>query len=227
MFSYLFKHYDKLLLYLLQHLEIVTASMGLALVFAIPVGLVLSRSKWASTAILGIFSVLYSIPSLALFSFFLPITGLGMKTAVIVVAIYAQFILLRNTVAGFQSVDTSVLEAGSGMGLNARQKFYYIELPLAFPVIIAGIRIALVASIGIATIAATVNGGGIGTLLFEGLRNMYPAKIYWGIILSSGLSFIANQALIKLENYLLKWAKGEWVRRKVRRQELSLNSSGL
>lgn len=227
MLSYLLKHYDKLLLYLLQHLEIVAASLGLAVIFAVPVGLALSRSKLASTAVLGIFSVLYSIPSLALFSFFLPITGLGMKTAVIVVAIYAQFILLRNTVAGFQSVDASVLESGNGMGLSALQRFYYIELPLALPVVIAGVRIALVASIGIATIAATVNGGGIGTLLFEGLRNMYPVKIFWGIILSSGLSFGANQALIKLENHLLKRAKGEWVGPKSRRREISLDSSGL
>ena len=209
MLDFLMKHYDKLALSLLQHLEIVLLALVVSMAFAIPVGLLLSRKKWISNLVLGIFSILYSIPSLALFSFFLPVTGLGVKTAVIVVAIYVQFILLRNTVAGFTSVDASIIEASRGMGLNAYKMFFEIELPLALPVIIAGLRIAAVSAIGLATIAATIHAGGIGTLLFEGLRNLYPVKIFWGILLSSGLSMAANQVLMHFEKSSLKKARGE------------------
>ena len=209
MLEFLVKHYDMLALSLLQHLEIVLIALAFSMAFAVPVGLALSRTKWVSTVVLAVFSVLYAIPSLALFSFFLPFTGLGLKTAVIVVAIYLQFILLRNTVAGFTSVDAAIIEASRGMGMGSFQMFFDIELPLALPVIIAGIRIAVVSAIGLATIAATINAGGIGTLLFEGLRNLYPVKIFWGIILSSGLSLTANQLLMQFERRSLRKAGGE------------------
>lgn len=213
MLKFMINHYDKLLTALAQHLEIVLLVLVISTAFAIPAGLLLSRTKWLSTAVLAVFSVIYSIPSLTMFAFFLPVTGLGMKTAVIVLTLYTQFILLRNTVAGFNSIDPAVIEASKGMGLSFFQRFRFIELPLALPVIIAGVRIATVASIGMATVAATINAGGIGTLLFEGLRNLYPAKIYWGIILSSMLSLTANQLLLAYERFSLKRARGEQVKK--------------
>lgn len=214
MLEFLIKHYDKLAISLLQHLEIISLALLFSIAFSIPLGFLLSRKKYASTIVLAVFSILYAIPSLALFSFFIPVTGLGLKTAVIVVAIYVQFILLRNTVEGFTSIDASIIEASRGMGLNSAQLLFKIELPLALPVIIAGIRIATVSSISLAMIAATINAGGIGTLLFEGLKNLYPVKIFWGIILSSGLSLITNQILMQFEKHLLKKAKGEIINNK-------------
>jgi osmoprotectant transport system permease protein len=208
-FVFFAKNYRRLLEMVSQHLFIAFVSLAIAAAFALPVGFLLYRKKSLSTAVIGVFSVLYSIPSLALFTVFLPITGIGMKTAVIVISIYAQFIMLRNTVAGFQSVSPSVLEASRGMGLSGWEILVRIQLPLAAPVLLSGLRIAALSSIGITAIAATINSGGIGTILFEGIRNVYAVKIIWGVILTSSLSFAANQLINMAENYCSKRARGE------------------
>ncbi|MDR2747256.1 MAG: ABC transporter permease [Treponema sp.] len=208
-FIFFAKNYRRLLGMLSQHLLIVLLSLAIAAAFALPVGFLLHRRKSLSTAVIGIFSVLYSIPSLALFTVFLPITGIGMKTAVIVISIYAQFIMLRNTVAGFQAVNPSILEASRGMGLSGWEILIQVQLPLAAPVLLSGLRIAALSSIGITAIAATINSGGLGTILFEGIRNVYTIKIIWGVILTSALSFGANQLINLAENYCSKRARGE------------------
>jgi osmoprotectant transport system permease protein len=213
--SFPLNHYARLFTLLAQHLELVCVSEALALVFAIPVGYFLSKARWACDFTLGLFSVLYSIPSLAMFTFFLPYTGLGSKTAILVIAIYAQFILLRSAVSGFQSVSPAIIEVGRGLGINQRELFMTVELPLASPVIVAGIRISAVTSTAIATIAATIGGGGLGTLLFEGLRTLYTVKIVWAVILSAILSLSLNFGLQRLENLLLKRARGEVPSRKL------------
>ncbi|MDR3354258.1 MAG: ABC transporter permease, partial [Synergistaceae bacterium] len=190
--NYFSGHYDRLVLLLLQHLLIVLPAQAVAVAFGVPVGFLISRSPLSRNIVIGFFSVLYSIPSLAMLTFFLPLTGLGDKTAILVIAIYAQFILLRSTVAGFQSVDPAVLEAANGIGLNKWEIFSAIELPLASPVIVSGVRVSTVSSTAIAVIAATIGSGGIGTLLFEGLRTMFAAKIIWGVVLSASLCLTAN-----------------------------------
>lgn len=214
MFSYLFENYGDVFEYTLEHLEISLVSLILSVAIAIPLGLMLTRHKTVSNVVLAVFSILYAIPSLALFTIFLPMTGLGAQTAIIVLVIYAQFILLRNTMTGFKSVDSAVIEAGRGMGYSRAQLFFRIELPLALPSILAGIRIAAVSTIGTATIAATINAGGLGTLLFDGLHTLYPVKIYWGCILSAGLALLVNQVLMHYEKHSLARAKGQPVQRK-------------
>lgn len=208
MFTYLAKYYWQMSILLLEHLQIVLLSIAISLVIAIPAGLLLARSKCLSTIVLAFFGIVYSIPSLALFSFLIPVFGLGKTTAIVVLVIYNQYILVRNTLAGFQAIDASIVEAGRGMGLSALQLFYKIELPLALPVILGGIRIATVSTIGIATIAAVIHAGGLGVLLFDGLRMNYPPKIVWGTILSSGLAFSANQVLSLLEKRAMLKARG-------------------
>jgi osmoprotectant transport system permease protein len=208
-FVFFIKNYHRLLVMVSQHLFIVLLSLAISIAFALPVGFLLYRKKSLSTAIIGIFSVLYSIPSLALFTVFLPITGIGMKTAVIVISIYAQFIMLRNTMAGFQAVNPSILDASRGMGLSGWEILIQIQLPLAAPVLLSGLRIATLSSIGITTIAATINSGGLGTILFEGMRNVYAVKIIWGVVLTSSLSFATNQLISRAENYCSKRARGE------------------
>ena len=156
------------------------------------------------------FSVIYSIPSLALFALLIPVLGLGEGTAIFVLVIYNQYILVRNILAAFQSIDPSIIEAGKGMGLNSYQLFLKIQMPLALPIILGGIRIAIVTTIGIATIAAVINAGGLGVILFDGLRMNYLPKILWGTIMSAGLALVANQILLYLERLASLKANGKY-----------------
>jgi osmoprotectant transport system permease protein len=208
-FTFFIRQYKRLAFMTGQHLVIVLLSLGIAVVFALPIGFLLYRNKLASTAVIGVFSVIYSLPSLALFTILLPISGLGMRTAVTAISIYAQFIMLRSTVTGFQAVDASVLEVSKGLGLGAGEILFRVQLPLAAPVLLSGLRLATISSIGIAAIGATINSGGLGTILFEGIRTIYATKIIWGVLLTSALSFIANQLIGRAENYFQKKARGE------------------
>jgi osmoprotectant transport system permease protein len=155
-----------------------------------------------------VLSVLYAIPSLALLAILIPVTGLGMKTAILVISLYAQFILLRSIITGFQSIDESILESCKGMGLSALETLLWVQLPLTAPVLVSGIRLSTLASVGIATIAASINSGGIGELMFEGMRSLYVEKILWGILLSTLLCLIANQLFGRAEAYFTRRAKG-------------------
>jgi osmoprotectant transport system permease protein len=207
--NFLLANHNRLALLLFQHLQIVLLSMLIAAVFAVPVGFFISRFSWACDIVLGLFSFLYSIPSLAMFTFFLPFTGLGQKTAVLVIAIYVQFILLRSTVSGFRAVDPAIIDVGRGMGLGAWNMFFNVELPLAAPIIVSGIRVSVIVSTAMTAIAATIGAGGIGTLLFEGVRTVYATKIICGVIMLSSLCLIANGALSEAEGWLLKKSRGE------------------
>ena len=210
MIGYLLKYYEQMSLLLLEHLLIVSLSIVISLLIALPIGILIARSKWVATSVLSFFGVVYSIPSLALFSLFIPLLGLGKMTAIVVLVIYNQFILIRNTLMGFESIDPSVIEAGRGMGLSAIQLFVKIELPLAMPIILGGIRIATISTIGIATIAAVIHAGGLGVLLFDGLRMNYLPKILWGTIMCSGLAYLANQLLLTIERKSIVKARGEY-----------------
>ncbi len=203
-FQYFTTYWQKLAVALEQHLAIV----GWTLLFAIPLAALLTvatvRFPRFSEFLVGLLGVVYSIPSLALFALMIPVTGLGLPTAVIVLVFYNQFILLRNFLAGLRSVDKGILEAALGMGMNRSQMFLRIQLPLAFPVIMAGIHLAVISTIGIATIAATINAGGLGTILFDGLRTQNVYKIIWGCVFSGGLALIANFALAAVEKQVNK-----------------------
>jgi osmoprotectant transport system permease protein len=138
-----------------------------------------------------------------LFALLIPLLGIGAKTAVVVLVLYNQFLLIRNFLAGLNSVDPIISEAALGMGLSYMQIMRYIKIPLAFPAIMAGVRIAVVSTIGIATIAAVINAGGIGVILFDGLRTLNSVKILWGAVLCGTLSVGAHVILSLAE----KWAR--------------------
>ena len=141
----------------------------------------------------------YSVPSLALLALLIPITGLGRKTAIVALVIYNQYLLLRNFLAGLDGVDSSVVEAATGMGMTHLQLLWKVQLPLAKKALIAGLRIALVSTVGIATIAASINAGGLGAILFDGLRTMNTAKILWGSLLSAALAVAIDRLLLLVE----------------------------
>lgn len=210
MLIYFSKYYNFIFTLFLQHILLVSMSLGFAVIFALPVGFLLSKSnKCFSAPILALLGVIYTIPSLAFFALIIPVAGLGVKPAVIALVAYSQFILVRNIMVGFQSINLSIIQAGKGMGLGWLQMLWKIELPLALPVIIGGIRIATISIIGIATIAAWINAGGLGVILFEGLYQNSAPKIFWGTCFVSVLAITTNQLLLWVEKYARLKAQGE------------------
>lgn len=201
MIDYMFKHYDDLIKAALEHLQIVLVTLALSLVITAALTVICSYSKLAARILPGILSMVYSVPSLAMFALLIPLTGLGQTTAIIVLVIYNQYLLLQNFLAGLNGVEKSIVEAAAGMGMTPMQTLIKIKLPLSRKAFIAGIRIAMVATISIATIAASINAGGLGTILFDGLRTMNPAKILWGSLLSALLAILIDRILRLAEKF--------------------------
>ena len=193
MIAYASRYYDKLLAATREHLEIVVITLVISLAVAAFLTVAGSCSKKLSRAMMSLFSMIYSVPSLALLALLVPITGLGRRTAVTALVIYNQYLLLRNFFAGLDGVDPGIIEAATGMGMTR------LQIPLAKRALIAGLRIALVSTVGIATIAASINAGGLGTILFDGLRTMNTAKILWGSLLSAALAVGIDRLLILAE----------------------------
>jgi osmoprotectant transport system permease protein len=208
MLNYFIKYNDRLTDALLEHLKIVGITIILSLILAALISSIVMKSRILSQITVSILGMLYSIPSLAFFVLLIPFFGLGEQTAIVVLVIYNQFILVRNILAGFDSLDPAIIEAASGMGMSALQVFLKIRLPLASPVIVAGIRIAIVSTIGIATIASTINAGGLGTILFDGLRTHNTDKLLWGTILASLLAITANALLSLVEKKTTRITQG-------------------
>lgn len=201
MIDYALRYSDRLLKATLEHLEIVLITLAISLLLAAVLTVLCSYSKKLSSLLLNLLSMVYSIPSLALLALMIPLTGLGKKTAIIVLVIYNQYLLLRNFLAGIDGVDPAVVEAATGMGMTHVQRLFWVQVPLAKGSLIAGLRIALVSTVGIATISASINAGGLGTLLFDGLRTMNLPKILWGSLLSALLAVGFDQILTGFERH--------------------------
>lgn len=199
MIDYFAKHSDILMPAFLEHLQIVFVTLIISIVLAAVISYMLLKSEKATNITVNIFSQIYSIPSLALFALLIPLLGLGNKTAIPVLVLYNQYLLIRNIMTGMQQVDKSLLEAGTGMGMNKWQLVTKVQVPLAMPSILAGIRLAIISTTGIATIAATINAGGLGKILLSGLRTMNTYKIAWGTILSVIIALAADMLLKLLE----------------------------
>lgn len=205
MIDYWMKYHDKLLSALLEHLEIVLLCLFFSLLLAALLTILCMYAKALSKVIVNLFSMVYSIPSLAMFAMLIPLTGLGKTTAILVLTVYNQYLLLRNFITGLNEVDQSIVDAAAGMGMTKMQVLIKVRLPLSKKAIFAGIRLAVVSTIGIATIAASINAGGLGAILFDGLRTMNVNKILWGSILSAGLAIAANALLSLAERKLSTW----------------------
>ena len=204
MITYLVKYHDKLLKALAEHIEIVIITLLLSVILASVLTILSMYFQWISKILIGFFSMIYSIPSLALFAILIPVTGLGRNTAIIVLVMYNQYLLLRNFIDGLNQVDASVIEAATGMGMSRMQSLVKVRIPLSLRPLFTGIHLAVVSTIGIATIAATINAGGLGSILLDGLRTLNVNKILWGSILSAGLAIIVNAGLSRLEKHMAK-----------------------
>lgn len=203
------KHYMDLLEYLLEHIEMCATAIGISLLIAIPLCILLMKRKTLSKVVVALLGACYAIPSMAFFALLMPVFGLGKTGAIFVLTVYSQFILTKNILAAFNGIDPMIVESAKGMGMSALQVFFKVQLPLALPVILSGIRIAAIATIGSAVIAQTINAGGIGVILFEGLRSNNIAKMVWGTILAALLALTVNFILEKLEKRALRKSRGE------------------
>lgn len=199
MFEYFFSHPHKILIPLEEHAVLVLVTLAASLLFASLFTVIALKNSSARKLMEGVFAVIYSVPSLAMFALLIPVTGLGKLSAVIALTLYNQYLLLNNFIRGIDEVDETVVEAARGMGMTDMQLLFKVQLPLARKAMFAGVRLSVVSTIGIGTIAASINAGGLGTLLFEGLRTMNSAKILWGCILSAFMAISVNQILKKVE----------------------------
>lgn len=182
----------------IQHLQLTFITLFVGLAIALPVSLLIYYRPKLATPVMSVLGVLYTIPSLALMIMLLPLFGLNARSVVVALIAYAQIILVRNTLAGLQSIGPVVEEAALGMGLDGWRRWWWIQLPLALPVILAGVRIAAVVTVGIAAIGAKFGAGGLGVLLFDGIAQNRADKIWAGAIALSLLAFAFNFLLLAL-----------------------------
>ncbi len=185
-----------------EHLWLVCLSTFVAVAIGLPVGILLTRYKKLRTPVLGIANIMQTVPSLALFGFLIPlpfIGGIGARTAIVALVLYALLPIIRNTVTGILGVDANVREAAVAMGMTDRQVLWQVELPLAMSVILTGIRVAVVINVGVATIAAVVGAGGLGTYIFRGLRQYDNALILAGAVPAALMALAADFLLGRLE----------------------------
>jgi ABC-type proline/glycine betaine transport system permease subunit len=202
---YLAAHRGELGVALGQHVVLVLIAVTAAIVIGLPLGILATRSRALERPILGAASVLQTIPSLALFGFLIPLPllgGVGARPAVVALTLYALLPIARNAHAGIRSVDPALREAGRGMGMTDRQLLLLVELPLAAGVILAGVRVAAVVSVGVATIAAAIGAGGLGTFIFRGIAMVDNVVILAGALPAALLALAADGLLGLLERRL-------------------------
>lgn len=185
-----------------EHVVLVVVSVAIALAISLVLGIYSARRPALYAAIMFVTGAIFVVPSLALFAMLIPALGLGFKPAVVGLVSYCLLALVRNVALGIRSVPPEVLDAATGMGYDPWRRLIRIELPLAMPLIVSGVRIATVTVIGIATVAAYINAGGLGTIIFAGIDQRYPEKILTGGLLASAMAVAADFALTRFERRL-------------------------
>jgi osmoprotectant transport system permease protein len=186
----------------LQSLELVGIAMFISIIIAIPIGLLVARYKRLYLPIITVSDLLYTIPSIAAFALLIPITGLSAATAIIPLVIYNMLVLIRNTAAAVNGIDPLLIEVGRAMGMKRHQVLFRVTLPLALPVIVAGIRIATVTTIGISALAALVGQGGLGNLIFQNIVSGDYNAVAAGAILIAFFALAADLLLLALQTGL-------------------------
>jgi osmoprotectant transport system permease protein len=205
LFDFLFSHRGEVAELVLEHLWLVGTSTLLAVAIGLPLGILLTRRPSLRKPILGGANVMQTVPSLALFGLLMPVPWLGERAdrlVILALTLYALLPIIRNTYAGITGVDAAVVEAGRGMGMTDLQLLFQVQLPLALGVIIAGVRVATVVSVGVATIAAAVGAGGLGEYIFRGLAMVNNQLILAGAIPAAALALFADVALGFIEHRL-------------------------
>lgn len=203
------RHGDDIREATLQHLEIVLVTVVIAVLLWVPAGVLLRGRRLPFAVSTSLAALVYTIPSLALFAFLVPVTGIGRNTVIIGLVLYSPLILIRNTVVGLESVPAPVREAARGMGLTKRQILTRVELPLALPAIIAGVRIITVTTVGIATIGVLVGFEGLGSLIYtRGLNRDFLTPIVVGGVVATAMAMALDGLLVGLQRLVTPWARG-------------------
>lgn len=200
--NYLANNWDTLLELTYQHILMVLLGLLLALIVGIPLGIISARNKRAASSILALANVIQVFPSLALLAVLMIFFGLGFKTVVIGLFLYSLLPIIRNTYVGLKEVDESITQAGKGLGMTAFQLLYMVQFPLSLPFLIAGIRIAAVIAIGVATLAPFIGGEGLGREIYAGINLRNPNRIYAGAFIAAILAIIADFILGRAEKRL-------------------------
>jgi osmoprotectant transport system permease protein len=204
-FQFIVQNYSQVVELTLEHLWMVGVSTLLAMLIGIPLGIVIAHRPRLNKPVLAGANIIQTVPSLALFGFLLPVPWIGARAdrlAILALTLYALLPLIRNTYTGIRGVDPAVIEAGRGMGLTGRQLLFQVELPLALSVILSGVRVAVVISVGLATIAAAIGAGGLGEFIFRGLAMVDNSVILAGAIPAAGLALLADTSVGWLERRL-------------------------
>lgn len=200
--NFFLEHRSEILSATLDHLTLVVIAMAFAIAIAVPLGMLIVQHRSLRAIALGVASVFQTIPSLALFGFLIPIPfigGIGRRTAIVALVLYAILPILRNTYVGLTGIDPAILEAAEAMGMTSTQILLRVRLPLALSIILAGIRTATVITIGVATIAAAIGAGGLGTFIFRGVAMVNDSVILAGAVPAALLAIFADLLLGLLE----------------------------
>jgi len=198
--DYLITHWTEVLRLAAEHLGITVAALLISTMIALPLGWLLDFRRRLAGPVMGVLGVLYTIPSIAMIIFLIPLFGLNARAVIVALVIYCQVILVRSVLAGLHGIDPAVLEAARGMGMGLWQLAWRVQLPLALPVILAGLRVAAVVAVAIATIGARFGSGGLGVLLFDGIAQAGRLDKIWAGGLGVGLLAMAvNQSLRVVE----------------------------
>jgi osmoprotectant transport system permease protein len=190
-----------------EHITIVGVAVGLAILTGVPLGIAITQNRRVADIVLYIASIIVTVPSIALFGLMIPILskigqGIGWLPAVIAILLYSQLPIIRNTYTAITNVDPALREAARGMGMTPLQRMWWVELPIAVPVIMAGVRTAVVMNIGVAAIAAYIGAGGLGVLISRGISQTDPRQLIIGAIAVSLLAIVADWTLLRLQKML-------------------------
>jgi osmoprotectant transport system permease protein len=193
---------------LVQHTLITVVSVLLGIAVAVPVALVARRWRWLEQLVLGASTVVYTVPSLALFSLLLPFTGLSATTVVVGLVLYSLTILVRAIVAGLAAVPEAVVEAARGMGYGERRLLWQVRAPLALPTVMAGVRVAAVSTVALTTVGAVVGYGGLGDLIYDGLRTLFKPQVLTASVLCVALALVVDLLLLAAQRAATPWRQG-------------------
>jgi osmoprotectant transport system permease protein len=206
--GYVIDNWGTILRYLGEHVRLTVGAVLLGVVIALPLALLARRNRWLAGGLLGLSTVIYTIPSLAMFAFVFPFTGLSATTVLIGLTAYSLVILLRNFLAGLQGVPADVRETARGMGYGPARMFVQVDLPLALPAFMAGLRIATVSTVALTTVGVLVGHGGLGQLIVGGFNaNFYRAEIVTGTVGCVLLALVADVLLAGVERLLTPWRR--------------------
>ena len=196
------ENYDRLVIALGEHVMLVGIALAISLAIAFPLGIWSARRRAVYVVVMAVTGVLYTVPALALFALLIPFMGLGTAPAITALVLYSLLILIRNIATGIRELPAELIEAADGMGYGPWRRLWKIELPLALPVIVAGIRITAVTQISVATVAAYISAGGLGDIIFQGITQDFGEKIVAGAVVTSLLAILADETLRRLERRL-------------------------